>query len=101
VRIVGGRLKGRVLQGPRGEGIRPTSDRLRETLFNILAHSYDDPVPGARVIDLFAGWKPFRAAPNSACSLTMVRRRGRCCAKMSRLWVSAGSRASFAAMHAG
>jgi 16S rRNA (guanine966-N2)-methyltransferase len=59
VRIVGGRLKGRVLQGPRGEGIRPTSDRLRETLFNILAHSYDDPVPGARVIDLFAGTGAF------------------------------------------
>ncbi|MBB4197483.1 16S rRNA (guanine(966)-N(2))-methyltransferase RsmD [Rhodoblastus sphagnicola] len=55
MRIVGGRFKGRALQGPRGEGIRPTSDRLRETLFNILAHSYGDPVPGARVIDLFAG----------------------------------------------
>jgi 16S rRNA (guanine966-N2)-methyltransferase len=55
MRIVGGRLKGRGLQGPKGEGIRPTSDRLRETLFNILVHSYDDPIPGARVIDLFAG----------------------------------------------
>jgi 16S rRNA (guanine966-N2)-methyltransferase len=55
VRIVGGRLKGRSLHGPKGEGIRPTSDRLRESLFNILAHSHDDPVPGARVIDLFAG----------------------------------------------
>ncbi|WP_298356363.1 16S rRNA (guanine(966)-N(2))-methyltransferase RsmD [Rhodoblastus sp.] len=55
MRIVGGRLKGRALQGPRGEGLRPTSDRLRETLFNILAHSYGDPVEGARVIDLFAG----------------------------------------------
>ncbi len=55
MRIVGGRLKGRTLRGPQGQGIRPTSDRLRESLFNILAHSYDDPVPGARVIDLFAG----------------------------------------------
>ncbi|MCW2315589.1 16S rRNA (guanine966-N2)-methyltransferase [Rhodoblastus acidophilus] len=55
MRIVGGRFKGRALNGPRGEGIRPTSDRLRESLFNILAHSYGDPVPGARVIDLFAG----------------------------------------------
>jgi len=55
MRIVGGRLKGRALAGPRGDGIRPTSDRLRETLFNVLAHSYGDPVPGARVIDLFAG----------------------------------------------
>ena len=59
MRIVGGRLKGRALHGPKGEGIRPTSDRLRETLFNILAHSYDDPVPGARVIDLFAGTGAF------------------------------------------
>jgi len=55
MRIVGGRFKGRALNGPRGEGIRPTSDRLRESLFNILAHSYGDPVPGARAIDLFAG----------------------------------------------
>ncbi len=35
--------------------VRPTSDRLRETLFNVLAHAYDDPVADARVIDLFAG----------------------------------------------
>jgi 16S rRNA (guanine966-N2)-methyltransferase len=59
MRIVGGRLKGRVLQGPRSEGIRPTSDKLRETLFNILAHSHGDPVPGARVLDLFAGTGAF------------------------------------------
>ncbi len=35
--------------------VRPTSDRLRESLFNVLAHSYDDVCDGARVIDLFAG----------------------------------------------
>jgi 16S rRNA (guanine966-N2)-methyltransferase len=35
--------------------VRPTSDRLREALFNILTHSYGDPVTGARVLDLFAG----------------------------------------------
>ncbi len=55
MRIVGGRLRGRSLAGPRSDAIRPTSDRLRETIFNILAHAYDDPVAGARVIDLFAG----------------------------------------------
>jgi 16S rRNA (guanine966-N2)-methyltransferase len=55
MRIVGGRLKGRVLKGPTSNAIRPTSDRLRETLFNILAHAYGDPVDGARVIDLFSG----------------------------------------------
>jgi len=55
MRIVGGRLKGRALKSPGSDAIRPTSDRLRETVFNILAHSYDNPVAGARVIDLFAG----------------------------------------------
>lgn len=55
MRIVGGELRGRGLAGPRSDAIRPTSDRLREALFNVLAHAYDDPVPGARVLDLFAG----------------------------------------------
>ena len=55
MRIVGGRWRGRSLKGPSSDTIRPTSDRLRETLFNILQHSYDDPVEGARVLDLFAG----------------------------------------------
>ncbi|WP_298958116.1 16S rRNA (guanine(966)-N(2))-methyltransferase RsmD [uncultured Methylobacterium sp.] len=55
MRIVGGRLRGRALTGPRGDAIRPTTDRLREALFNVLAHAYDDPVAGARVLDLFAG----------------------------------------------
>lgn len=55
MRIVGGRFKGRALKGPSSQAIRPTSDRLRESLFNILAHGYGDAVEGARVIDLFAG----------------------------------------------
>jgi 16S rRNA (guanine966-N2)-methyltransferase len=55
MRIVGGTLKGRTLAGPKGPGVRPTSDRLREALFNVLAHSYDDACAGAHVIDLFAG----------------------------------------------
>jgi 16S rRNA (guanine966-N2)-methyltransferase len=55
MRVVGGRLRGRALTGPKSQAIRPTSDRLRETIFNILAHSYGDPVTGARVLDLFAG----------------------------------------------
>src|SRR5215213_11407217 len=55
MRIVGGRFRGRALKGPASDSIRPTSDRLRETIFNILAHGYDDPVSGARVLDLFAG----------------------------------------------
>jgi 16S rRNA (guanine966-N2)-methyltransferase len=55
MRIVGGRLRGRALKGPASDAIRPTSDRLRETIFNVLAHGYGDPVAGARVLDLFAG----------------------------------------------
>ena len=59
MRITGGTWRGRRLAGPEGKGegaaIRPTSDRLRESLFNILAHGLGDPVTGAQVIDLFAG----------------------------------------------
>jgi len=55
MRIVGGRLRGRALAAPKSQSIRPTADRLRESLFNILAHAYADPVTGARVLDLFAG----------------------------------------------
>src|SRR5213078_3463604 len=55
MRIVGGRLRGRALVAPKSQAIRPTADRLREALFNILMHAYDDPITGARVLDLFAG----------------------------------------------
>jgi 16S rRNA (guanine966-N2)-methyltransferase len=55
MRVVGGRLRSRPIAGPKGQTLRPTADRLRESLFNILAHAYGDPVAGARVLDLFAG----------------------------------------------
>jgi 16S rRNA (guanine966-N2)-methyltransferase len=55
MRVVGGRLRGRPLAAPKSRAIRPTADRLREALFNILIHAYGDPVTGARVLDLFAG----------------------------------------------
>jgi 16S rRNA (guanine966-N2)-methyltransferase len=55
MRVVGGRLKGRNLASPASREIRPTADRLRESVFNILVHAYDDPIEGARVLDLFAG----------------------------------------------
>ena len=55
MRVVGGRLKGRNLASPSSRDIRPTADRLRESLFNILVHAYDDPMQDARVLDLFAG----------------------------------------------
>jgi 16S rRNA (guanine966-N2)-methyltransferase len=55
MRIVGGRLRGRVLNAPASRAIRPTSERLRESIFDILAHRYVDALDGARVVDLFAG----------------------------------------------
>ena len=51
LRVIAGEYKGRRLKGPSWEGLRPTSDRLRETLFNILAPD----IAGARVLDGFAG----------------------------------------------
>lgn len=56
MRIVAGSLKGRTIQAPEGKQTRPTTDRVREAVFNLLAHNPDLPdVQDARVIDLFAG----------------------------------------------
>src|SRR4030095_3826938 len=51
MRVIAGRFKGRRLKTPTWEGLRPTSDKLRETLFNILAPR----IEGARVCDGYAG----------------------------------------------
>lgn len=53
MRIVSGRFRGKKLATPRSDAIRPTTDRTRESLFNILAHKID--LPDARIIDCFAG----------------------------------------------
>ena len=56
MRIVGGKFKGHSLAGPAGSATRPTSDRVRESIFNILAHGIAEfELEGARVMDLFAG----------------------------------------------
>jgi 16S rRNA (guanine966-N2)-methyltransferase len=56
MRIVAGRFRGAVLAGPKGQDIRPTGDRVREAVFNILAHGIEGAqLEGARVLDLFAG----------------------------------------------
>ncbi|MFN3913057.1 16S rRNA (guanine(966)-N(2))-methyltransferase RsmD [Hyphomonas sp.] len=56
MRIIAGQHKGRALIAPQGMGTRPTSDRTRESLFNVIAHAdWAPPLEGARVIDLFAG----------------------------------------------
>jgi len=51
MRIIAGTHKGRTLKAPKWDGLRPTSDKLRETLFNILQSR----VHGSRVLDVFAG----------------------------------------------
>lgn len=55
MRIVGGSFRGRPLATPRDQSIRPTTDRTREALFNVLAHGFPERLEGARVLDLFAG----------------------------------------------
>lgn len=57
MRIVAGSLKGRAIVAPEGQGTRPTSDRARQAIFNVLEHAgwADDVLDGARVIDLYAG----------------------------------------------
>ncbi len=56
MRIVGGRFRGRRISAPEGRGTRPTTDRVREAVFNILEHAdFAPPLDGARVLDGFAG----------------------------------------------
>ncbi|QYC11126.1 16S rRNA (guanine(966)-N(2))-methyltransferase RsmD [Brevundimonas nasdae] len=56
MRIVAGSLKGRAIVAPEGRNTRPTSDRARQAVFNVLEHaSWAEPLRGARVIDLYAG----------------------------------------------
>lgn len=56
MRIVAGSFRGRSIASPAHEGLRPTSDRVRESMFNILAHGIDGfDIAGVRVLDLFAG----------------------------------------------
>ena len=62
MRIVGGKHRGRRIAAPPGDTVRPTSERAREALFNILAHGRFAPVPvfqDARVLDVFAGTGAF------------------------------------------
>ena len=72
MRVIAGRLKGRVLQAPGWEGLRPTSDKLRETMFNVLAPR----IAGARVIDGYAGTGAIgiEALSRGAAHVTFVER---------------------------
>lgn len=56
MRIVAGSLKGRTIVAPEGQGTRPTSDRARQAVFNVLEHAaWAEPLSGTRVMDLYAG----------------------------------------------
>src|SRR5687767_3837927 len=70
MRIVAGQYRGRTLKSPSWDGLRPTSDRLRETLFNILGPS----VQGAHVLDGYAGTGAIgiEALSRGAASVTFV-----------------------------
>jgi 16S rRNA (guanine(966)-N(2))-methyltransferase RsmD len=72
MRIIAGDLKGRRLEAPDWDGLRPTSDKLRETLFNVLAAR----VAGARVLDGYAGTGAvgIEALSRGAASVTFVER---------------------------
>ena len=72
MRIVAGQFKGRRLKTPTWDGLRPTSDRLRETLFNILG----DVVRGARALDGYAGTGAIgiEAVSRGAAHVTFVER---------------------------
>ncbi|MBA3231505.1 MAG: 16S rRNA (guanine(966)-N(2))-methyltransferase RsmD [Acidobacteria bacterium] len=72
MRIIAGRLKGRRLEAPDWAGLRPTSDKLRETLFNVLAPRMD----GARVLDGYAGTGAvgIEAISRGAAHVTFVER---------------------------
>ncbi len=55
MRIVGGKYRGRSIASPKSDKIRPTKDRTRESLFNILEHSYSELLQEGRMLELFAG----------------------------------------------
>lgn len=78
MRVIAGEYRGRVLKSPAGLGTRPTSDRLRETLFNVLAPR----LAGARFLDLCAGTGAIgiEAASRGASFVTFVDRVHKICA---------------------
>jgi 16S rRNA (guanine(966)-N(2))-methyltransferase RsmD len=78
MRVIAGTLKGRRLDAPTWDGLRPTSDKLRETLFNLLAPR----IGGARVLDGYAGTGALgiEALSRGASHVTFVEQDCRACA---------------------
>jgi 16S rRNA (guanine966-N2)-methyltransferase len=90
VRIVGGRHRGRVLRFPAVEGLRPTPDRVRETLFNWLGQD----LTGRTCLDLFAGSGALglEAASRGASEVTLVERSRKGCAALEENAAALGER---------
>lgn len=80
MRIIGGIWRSRILTFPAAEGLRPTPDRVRETVFNWLGQTLE----GRRCLDLFAGSGAlgFEAASRHAAQVTLVDRQHRVCAAL-------------------
>ncbi len=74
MRVIGGQFRSRPLLAPSGQATRPTSDRLRETLMNVLQNGARNRVVGARVLDLYAGTGAVgvEALSRGAASVTFV-----------------------------
>jgi 16S rRNA (guanine966-N2)-methyltransferase len=98
VRVIAGTLKGRRLKAPDWEGLRPTSDKLRETLFNILAPR----IAGARVLDGYAGTGAvgIEALSRGAAHVTFVERDRRAQALVAENLAHCGVRDGYAIIRA-
>lgn len=89
MRIIAGEFRGRKLAGPVAPGVRPTSDRLRETLFNLV----DVETPGRRVLDVFAGTGAvgLEALSRGAAHVTFVERDARAAGVIARNVATCGA----------
>jgi 16S rRNA (guanine(966)-N(2))-methyltransferase RsmD len=99
MRIIAGRLKGRRIEAPDWAGLRPTSDRLRETLFNILTPR----IEGARFLDAYAGTGAvgIEALSRGAAHVTFVERDRRAAELIERNLARCGVKDRYAIIRAG
>jgi len=98
VRVIAGSLKGRQLTAPDWPGLRPTSDRLRETLFNVLGGQVD----GARVLDAYAGTGALGigAISRGAREVVFLERDPRACGLVARNLARCGIEGGYAIIRA-
>ena len=98
MRVIAGSLKGRHLTAPDWPGLRPTSDRLRETLFNVLGGQVD----GARVLDAYAGTGALgiEAISRGAREVVFLERDPRACGLAARNLARCGIEGGYAIIRA-